>query len=51
MRDALLQECRDFADRVKRGEATLSSTAVDIAPPDPLPRADGTIPLTIAKNT
>ena len=45
MLDALLQECRDFADRVKRGEATLSSAAVDIAPPDPLPRADGTIPL------
>ena len=51
MLDALLQECRDFADRVKRGEATLSSAAVDIAPPDPLPRADGTIPLNIAKNT
>jgi len=36
-----------FAERVERGEAQLSSGAVNIVPPDPLPRADGSIPLTV----
>jgi (E)-4-hydroxy-3-methylbut-2-enyl-diphosphate synthase len=49
MLDALYDECVAFAERVERGEATLSSTAVNIAPPDPLPRADGTVPLSVIK--
>ena len=49
MLDALLSECRDFAEKVRRGEATLTNAAVDIVVPDPLPRADGSIPLSIAK--
>ncbi|RMF86219.1 MAG: flavodoxin-dependent (E)-4-hydroxy-3-methylbut-2-enyl-diphosphate synthase [Planctomycetota bacterium] len=44
---ALLDECREFARRVERGEARLSGSTVDIAPPDPLPRADGSIPLPV----
>ena len=32
MLDALLEECRAFADKVKRGEATLKNAPVDIAP-------------------
>jgi len=42
MLDALLAECRDFADRVKRGEARLIGSNVIIAPPDPLSRSVGT---------
>ncbi|MCC7292264.1 MAG: hypothetical protein IT449_09415 [Phycisphaerales bacterium] len=38
MLDALLSECRTFAEEVARGEATLKNAAVDIKPPDPLPR-------------
>ncbi|MCH8806691.1 MAG: flavodoxin-dependent (E)-4-hydroxy-3-methylbut-2-enyl-diphosphate synthase [Planctomycetes bacterium] len=45
MLDALLAECRDFAGRVERGEATLSGADVDIVPPDPLPRAHGSLPV------
>lgn len=47
MLEALLDECRDFAKRVERGEATLTNAAVDIVPPDPLPRSDGSLPLTV----
>lgn len=32
MLDALLEECRMFADRVRRGEARLKNAAVEIAP-------------------
>ncbi len=42
MLDALLHECREFAKKVQAGEAQLSSAKVEIAPPDPLPRKDGT---------
>jgi len=49
MLDALYEESLAFAERVERGEATLSSGAVTIAPPDPLPRADGSIPLPVRK--
>ncbi|MCG3138596.1 MAG: 4-hydroxy-3-methylbut-2-en-1-yl diphosphate synthase (flavodoxin) [Phycisphaerae bacterium] len=42
---ALLEECRSFAERVQLGEAQLHNARVDIRPPDPLPRADGSIPL------
>jgi hypothetical protein len=45
MLDALLTECRDFATKVQRGEAKLKNAAVDIVPPDPLPRADGNLPV------
>jgi (E)-4-hydroxy-3-methylbut-2-enyl-diphosphate synthase len=48
MLDALLSECRDFAGRVERGEAKLLNASVDIAPPDPLPRGDGSLPLPTA---
>jgi (E)-4-hydroxy-3-methylbut-2-enyl-diphosphate synthase len=34
--DRLLDECRGFQDRVRRGEARLGDKKVDIIPPDPL---------------
>ena len=34
--DALLTECREFQDKVNRGEARLGEKKVDILPPDPL---------------
>ena len=50
MLDALFEEARDFAQRVERGEATLTNSRVTIAPPDPLPRKDGSMPLPVVKN-
>jgi (E)-4-hydroxy-3-methylbut-2-enyl-diphosphate synthase len=47
MLDALYEETVVFARRVERGEVTLSHSRVTIAPPDPLPRSDGSIPLPI----
>jgi len=47
MLQALFEECVNFAARVERGEATLSRGGVTIKPPDPLPRADGSIPLPV----
>ncbi len=47
MLDALYEECLAFTARVERGEARLSSGGVTIAPPDPLPRADGSVPLNV----
>lgn len=49
MLDALYEEAVAFAKRVERGEAELSSGDVNIVPPDPLPRADGSIPLPIVR--
>lgn len=49
MLDALYEECLAFADRVEKGEVKLSSDAVKIVPPDPLPRADGSTPLSVIK--
>jgi (E)-4-hydroxy-3-methylbut-2-enyl-diphosphate synthase len=34
--DRLLQECRQFEDKVRRGEAKLGEKKVDILPPDPI---------------
>jgi (E)-4-hydroxy-3-methylbut-2-enyl-diphosphate synthase len=34
--DRLLQECRNFEDKVRRGEAKLGEKMVDILPPDPI---------------
>jgi (E)-4-hydroxy-3-methylbut-2-enyl-diphosphate synthase len=34
--DRLLQECRNFEDKVRRGEAKLGEKKVDILPPDPI---------------
>jgi (E)-4-hydroxy-3-methylbut-2-enyl-diphosphate synthase len=34
--ERLLKECRDFQDKVRRGEAKLGEKKVDILPPDPL---------------
>ncbi|QOJ15870.1 MAG: flavodoxin-dependent (E)-4-hydroxy-3-methylbut-2-enyl-diphosphate synthase [Planctomycetia bacterium] len=48
MLDALLEECRALQDAVQRGEATLTNAHVDVKPPDPLPRRDGSVPLTVA---
>ena len=48
MLDALYEETLAFAKRVERGEAKLRQAKVTIAPPDPLPRKDGSIPLPIA---
>ena len=45
---ALYDECVAFAQRVERGEAKLHGVAVDIRPPDPLPRKDGSLPLTVS---
>ncbi len=50
MLDALLEETVAFAQRVESGQATLSNTRVTIAPPDPLPRKDGSIPLSVTRN-
>jgi len=47
MLDALYEEALAFAARVERGEAKLSGTRVTIAPPDPLPRKDGSVPLAV----
>lgn len=47
MLDALYEESLAFAERVQRGQATLSAGGVTIAPPDPLPRADGSMPLPV----
>jgi (E)-4-hydroxy-3-methylbut-2-enyl-diphosphate synthase len=47
MLDALLAECRLFAAKVERGEAQLKNADVNIAPPDPLPRKDGSVPLKV----
>ncbi len=47
MLDALFEESVKFAERVQRGEATLGRGAVTIRPPDPLPRADGSLPLPV----
>ncbi len=49
MLEALLRECRVFADRVRRGEAELKGTQLHIQPPDPLPRKDGSLPLSVVK--
>src|SRR4051794_26075359 len=34
--EALLKECRQFQDKVSRGEAKLGEKKVDVVPPDPL---------------
>ncbi len=34
--DALLKECRQFQDKINRGEAKLGEKKVDILPPDPI---------------
>jgi (E)-4-hydroxy-3-methylbut-2-enyl-diphosphate synthase len=44
MLEALYEESLRFAERVERGEATLSSAHITVRPPDPLPRADGSLP-------
>jgi (E)-4-hydroxy-3-methylbut-2-enyl-diphosphate synthase len=45
MLEALYEECVRFAERVERGEAELTTSRVTIAPPDPLARADGSLPV------
>ncbi len=50
MLEALYEESLAFAARVERGEAVLTNSKVMIAPPDPLPRKDGSIPLPVANN-
>lgn len=47
MLEALYEESLKFAQRVERGEASLTRGGVTIAPPDPLPRADGSVPLPV----
>ena len=32
--DALLKECREFQDKVERGDAKLGEKKVDVVPPD-----------------
>ena len=48
MLDALYEESVAFAQRVERGEVKLSQHNVNIVPPDPLPRKDGSIPLPVS---
>jgi (E)-4-hydroxy-3-methylbut-2-enyl-diphosphate synthase len=47
MLDALYEEAVAFAARVERGEAQLTNARVNIVPPDPLPRKDGSLPLRV----
>lgn len=47
MLDALYEESVAFAARVERGEVQLRTGGVTIKPPDPLPRADGSLPLPV----
>ncbi len=47
MLDALYEESVAFAERVERGEVKLSQNDVNIVPPDPLPRKDGSVPLNV----
>lgn len=47
MLQALYEESLAFAQRVERGEAQLRRGGVTIKPPDPLPRADGSLPLPV----
>lgn len=47
MLDALYDETMALAAAVERGDTVLSSSNVSIKPPDPLPRRDGSIPLTV----
>lgn len=51
MLDALYEESVAFAARVERGEATLTNAQVNIVPPDPLPRKDGSIPLPVSRGS
>jgi (E)-4-hydroxy-3-methylbut-2-enyl-diphosphate synthase len=44
MLDALYEETKALAERVECGEIKLTRKDVTIAPPDPLPRKDGSIP-------
>ncbi|MFQ5422942.1 MAG: flavodoxin-dependent (E)-4-hydroxy-3-methylbut-2-enyl-diphosphate synthase [Phycisphaerae bacterium] len=48
--DALYEECRAFAERVERGEADLTHGGVTIAPPDPFPQSDGSMPLDVVSS-
>ncbi len=50
MLDALLHECRVLAQQVQRGEKRLLGASVDIKPPDPLPRKDGSVPLSVVRS-
>lgn len=50
MLEALYEECVAFAGRVERDEVQLRQGGVTIKPPDPLPRADGSLPLTVVSN-
>ncbi|HWL93929.1 MAG TPA: flavodoxin-dependent (E)-4-hydroxy-3-methylbut-2-enyl-diphosphate synthase [Phycisphaerae bacterium] len=47
MLQALYEESVAFAGRVERGEVSLRQGGVTIKPPDPLPRADGSLPLPV----
>ncbi len=49
MLDALYEETLAFAQRVERGEVELSQSTVTIAPADPLPHTNGSIPPAVAR--
>ena len=49
MLDALLHECRELAAKVQRGDAKLIGAHVEVVPPDPLPRKDGSVPLPLRR--
>ena len=50
MLQALYEEAVEFAKKVEKGQAQLTTTQVTIAPPAPLPRTDGSIPLPITRS-
>lgn len=50
MLDALLEECRKLQTEVQAGRATLTSVHVDVKPPAPLPRKDGSVPLSVVRS-
>jgi len=47
MLEALLDECHALAARVQSGAARLLGAEVEIAPPEPLPRKTGSVPLSV----
>jgi (E)-4-hydroxy-3-methylbut-2-enyl-diphosphate synthase len=49
MLDALLEECRELAARVERGEARLIGSQVNVGPPESKPEQGGHLPLAASR--
>ena len=50
IREALYDACVACAEREEDGKVQHRQGGVTIKPPDPLPRADGSLPLTVVAN-